>query len=148
MHGFSQPFSSHYPYGGPHAFPGAYHHMYAGYPHPPPHFVSGHHPFYPTYPPHLHAMSAHYRAYNKHALPESQQRPGATKSMGMAPVTPSDTEKPARDKAQPASASLVAGNNAIKSVADWQQAALSTGKPPSAGRCLPLKEPIPSRYWG
>mmetsp|Transcript_28853 Transcript_28853/g.43565 ORF Transcript_28853/g.43565 Transcript_28853/m.43565 type:complete len:606 (+) Transcript_28853:48-1865(+) len=36
----------------------------------------------------------------------------------------------------------------IKSVAEWQQAALTTGKAPSANRCVPLKAPIPSKYWG
>lgn len=36
----------------------------------------------------------------------------------------------------------------FKSVAHWQQATLSSGKPPSANRCMPLKEPIPSKYWG
>jgi hypothetical protein len=36
----------------------------------------------------------------------------------------------------------------FKSVADWQQSTLSSGKPPSANRCVPLKEPVPSKYWG
>ena len=36
----------------------------------------------------------------------------------------------------------------IKSVAEWQRAARSTGLAPSANRCVALKAPIPSRFWG
>jgi hypothetical protein len=36
----------------------------------------------------------------------------------------------------------------ITSVADWQAAARETGSPPSVGRCVPLKDPVPSHYWG
>lgn len=37
----------------------------------------------------------------------------------------------------------------FKSVTDWQQQpTMSAGKPPSANRCVPLKEPFPSKYWG
>lgn len=36
----------------------------------------------------------------------------------------------------------------IQSVAEWQRAALATGMAPSANRCVPLKAPIPSKYWG
>lgn len=36
----------------------------------------------------------------------------------------------------------------IKSVADWQKATIATGMAPSANRCVPLKAPIPTKYWG
>jgi hypothetical protein len=36
----------------------------------------------------------------------------------------------------------------IKSVADWQKAAMATGMAPSANRCVPLKAPVPTKYWG
>jgi hypothetical protein len=36
----------------------------------------------------------------------------------------------------------------IKSVEEWQVAARATGSAPSAFRCVPLKEPIPSKCWG
>ena len=43
---------------------------------------------------------------------------------------------------------FVALTENIKSVAEWQHATLATGKAPSANRCLALKAPIPSKYWG
>jgi hypothetical protein len=36
----------------------------------------------------------------------------------------------------------------IKSVSDWRAAAMATGTAPSANRCIPLQEPIPSKCWG
>jgi len=41
-----------------------------------------------------------------------------------------------------------ASTKTIKSVSEWQQAALTTGMAPSANRCMALKAPIPSKYWG
>jgi hypothetical protein len=39
-------------------------------------------------------------------------------------------------------------HHAIQSVADWQQATVSSGKIPSTNRCVALKPPVPSRFWG
>ena len=36
----------------------------------------------------------------------------------------------------------------ITSVAQWQQAQMITGFAPSANKCVPLKSPIPSKFWG
>jgi hypothetical protein len=36
----------------------------------------------------------------------------------------------------------------LKSGADWQQSTMSAGNSPSANRCVPLKEPLPSKSWG
>jgi len=36
----------------------------------------------------------------------------------------------------------------INSVAQWQQAQMLTGFAPSANKCVPLKSPIPSKFWG
>jgi hypothetical protein len=36
----------------------------------------------------------------------------------------------------------------IQSVADWQKATLASGKVPSTNRCVALKPPVPSRFWG
>ena len=41
-----------------------------------------------------------------------------------------------------------ASSRDIKSVAEWQQATLATGQVPSANRCVPLADPVPSRFWG
>eukprot|EP00539_Tryblionella_compressa_P020081 CAMPEP_0178859582 /NCGR_PEP_ID=MMETSP0747-20121128/1282_1 /TAXON_ID=913974 /ORGANISM="Nitzschia punctata, Strain CCMP561" /LENGTH=292 /DNA_ID=CAMNT_0020525969 /DNA_START=17 /DNA_END=895 /DNA_ORIENTATION=+ len=42
-----------------------------------------------------------------------------------------------------------ANSPSFKSVSDWQQATMSSGgRPPSANRCVPLKGPVPSKFWG
>jgi hypothetical protein len=38
--------------------------------------------------------------------------------------------------------------HSIQSVADWQQATVTSGKVPSTNRCVALKPPVPSRFWG
>jgi hypothetical protein len=39
-------------------------------------------------------------------------------------------------------------HHSIQSVADWQQATVASGKVPSTNRCVALKPPVPSRFWG
>jgi hypothetical protein len=39
-------------------------------------------------------------------------------------------------------------HHSIQSVADWQQATVASGKVPSTHRCVALKPPVPSRFWG
>ena len=125
--GYVQP-----PYG---AYP-----MYGAYPAPPPP-----HPcymgrptaphFYPAYPPHHPAMMHRF-----HSPPPVQPfRASPHPSMQAERALPS----PEVPRSAPAPSS-----SDIKSVQEWRKAALTTGKPPSANRCVPLKEPIPSKYWG
>jgi hypothetical protein len=52
------------------------------------------------------------------------------------------------EKADCASKPAASSTTEIKSVAEWQRAALTTGKAPSTNRCVPLKGPIPSKFWG
>lgn len=124
------------PYGQP---PYAGYPMYNGYPPPPPHLFAGGHsnapPFYPPYPSHHPAMMHQFsRPMHPHAFPGSPHRmmPG----------------KPAVPPSEIARHSPPPQDQGINSVADWRRAALTNGKPPSANRCVPLKEPIPSKYWG
>lgn len=118
--------------------------MYNGYPPPPPAHFMGRPgapmgaPYYPPYPAHNPAMMRQYppRAVPPQPFPASSSTP--QRMMGR----PSG---PPREMADPAPSQDLA---AIQSVAEWRQAALANGKPPSANRCVPLKEPIPSKYWG
>jgi hypothetical protein len=141
--------SHHHPYGAPPPPYGSAYPMYNGYPPPPPpHYMGGHPPpFYPPYPPHP-AMMHHHRPHSRlppHYAGSPHRMPGNE----MAPVTSSDVSKKG-SAAQPTTAPSPPDDrsSAIQSVAEWQRAALTTGKPPSAKRCVPLTEPIPSKYWG
>ena len=155
------PHLSPYPPHAPHAygvppphFPAGYP-MYGAYP-PPPHYMHGHpagHPpaFYPHYPP-PHMMH-HYRPHSKvpphFPGPHRAGPPTGKAAMGMVPVAPPATA--VKTEGQPGQEERTftkKGVAAIHSVAEWQRAALSNGKPPSANRCVPLNEPIPSKYWG
>ena len=119
--------------------------MYNGYPPPPPltHFMGRQGgpqaSYYPPYPgAHNPAMIHQY----PRGVPGPHPFPGAsTRQMMGRTVVPPPGEIPRTTPPSPQ-------DPAIKSVADWRQAALSNGKPPSANRCVPLKEPIPSKYWG
>lgn len=136
-----------------HPFPPAYcpppyaagYPMYAAYPLPPPHphfmgrptMAPGAPPFYHPYPPPHHpAMMHHFRR-----TPHVHPLPGSPHNM----TTP-ERSIPTPEAPRSSPSSLPSAE--IKSVEEWQRAALTTGKPPSANRCLPLKEPIPSKYWG
>lgn len=161
IHGYHHPSS--YPYGAPPPYSGSYHqhrHMYSNVYHAPhhPHTTAAHH-HHPYYPPHFghphHHGMCQYGAHGRYQLPGVQYIAATTKHMGTAPPPSRVVEEGSIDTSSnhaelfPApSSSQGRKGQAINSVADWQQAATSTGKYPSAGRCLPLKEPIPSRYWG
>jgi hypothetical protein len=114
--------------------------MYNGYPPPPPphHFAGGPSsapPFYPPYPPHHPAMMRQFsRPMPPHPFPGSPHR----MMQGRPAVPPGEMPRNSPPPQEPG----------INSVADWRRAAMSNGKPPSANRCVPLKEPIPSKYWG
>lgn len=124
----------HHPY--PEAYP-----MYHGYPPHPgsAHFIGGpgappmahYRPFPPPHPSHHHPMMIH---------------PHPTALHGYSP----HRRGPMPDHHSPdmvrSSARQMDEHN---SVTDWHSGSISSaGQAPSAKRCLPLKEPIPSKYWG
>jgi hypothetical protein len=138
------------PYGAPMPPPyGNGHPMYPSYPPPPPppHYMDGRHvappSYYAPYPthPHAHPMMHHYRHPSQFPPPY----PGAPPPTALAKGAAAGSVKQSNRTKSPQGTD---GGNSIKSVAEWQKAALATGKAPSANRCLPLKEPIPSKYWG
>ena len=127
---------------------------YGGYPPPSP-YLGGHRVgqpprLYPPYsnprhhmmhPPRPHPFTAHYA--------RSLHRGTTTKpNMGMAPMTLGEGAGKKTAKTDGSTRLPNDTNSPIKSVAEWQQASKASGKPPSANRCVPLEEPIPSRYWG
>ena len=121
------------PYGNYHHYAAAYH-MYSGLPTPHgAHFAgpTGAHsmPHYPSYPPRHYPMMMHPNPSSPHRFSAPQPR-----VRGM----------PGPDIMR--SSSLP--NDEIHSVTDWRRSERSDGRPPSANKCLPLKEPIPSKYWG
>jgi len=131
-HGISQPPPPvwrypHYPSAPGH--PGAY---------PPPYPT----PYAPQHP------SQHPQHYHPKAIPAAEAADG-TKSQSpqhtVAGKTSTKSNTVTSSKKQEDSST---GGAKIKSVAEWQQAALATGKAPSANRCIQLKSPIPSKYWG
>eukprot|EP00934_Nitzschia_sp_Nitz4_P008915 Nitzschia sp. Nitz4//scaffold75_size92586//50641//52505//NITZ4_004857-RA/size92586-snap-gene-0.51-mRNA-1//1//CDS//3329557711//8905//frame0 len=133
------PFPHHLAYPGPPGYGPPPHPHYHGYPPygvygmPPPMMGS---PFFPGYPPHPGMM----RPFPGRVPPPGKVHPhfmGSPARMHPKPEDDASTPSNAKPDAE-----------AIRSVADWQQAALTNGKPPSANRCVPLKEPIPSKYWG
>ena len=136
----AQPYTHHrYPYPPGYVQPpyGAYP-MYGAYP-PPPHPCYMGRPaaphFYPAYPPHHPAMMHRF-----HSAPPAQPFRGSPH-----PAMPTERAVPSPEVPR---SSPPPSNSEIKSVQEWRKAALTTGKPPSANRCVPLKEPIPSKYWG
>jgi hypothetical protein len=89
-------------------------------------------------PPYLHATAhmMHQYRHQQSPFPSHHRVPGPiSPKEGMASYAEAKGE--GRGSKQP-----------FKSVAEWQQVTLSSGKPPSANRCVPLKEPIPSKHWG
>ena len=140
------PYGMRSPYGAPMPPPcGNGHPMYSSYPPPPPHYMDGRHvappSYYSPYPPHpVHPMMHHYRHPSQLPPPYNVAPPPAAKGAAAATsvkhATPTNSPKGDDE------------GNSIKSVAEWRRAALATGKAPSANRCLPLQEPIPSKYWG
>jgi hypothetical protein len=124
--------------------------MYA-YP-PPPHFSEGppphgtgwgvppHGATPPQYPP------SYPTPYGRPPMPPQRYpAPGMhSESLGRKPSDPKPTSALSSKSGSPQRP----GASKIKSVAEWQRATLATGKAPSANRCMPLKAPIPSKYWG
>lgn len=146
------PHMPHYPphhaYGG--AYPSPYgpgYPMYMGYP-PSPHYMAT--PpggaYYPHYRPHP-AMVSQYRlqatGVSQRGIQMGKTPPGIKETPG-----PKSGQSPKTiASASPASVGSKTPSG-IATVADWQRSALSAGKPPSANRCVPLTEPIPSKFWG
>ena len=158
-----------YPYG---AARGHYPPYYAGYPPlppyregpPPPHVWAGYRPHDPTlYPP------PHYpRGFEYHPRPPySGLHPGTYERSTASPTPPTppkateEVSKPEKKTIESPEATTETQSDAaasaeqeaevpkkIESVADWQVSARATGSAPSAFRCVPLKEPIPSKCWG
>lgn len=136
-------------FGPPPPYPGSYP-MYGAYPPHPGHYMGGppgpHAPYYPPYPPHPHHHHPGMAPYARPPMPPGKYPPPSP--------YPGSAHSPLPNKSNHLSSEASkAGRpgpteHAIKSVAEWQRAAISTGKPPSANRCVPLKEPIPSKYWG
>jgi hypothetical protein len=140
------PYGMRPPYGAPMPPPyGHGHPMYNSYPPPPPHYMDGRHcappSYYTPYPPHPHPMMHHYRHPSQFPPPY----PGVPPPAGLTKIAAAGSVKQSSRTNSPHGGD---DGNCIKSVAEWQKAALATGKAPSANRCLPLKEPIPSKYWG
>lgn len=99
-------------------------------PYPPPYAPAYGHPTLPPYHPRYH-------------LPESHAGMASAAKREVVDAKPS---APQSSNAQRIAVGTVAPK--IKSVAEWQRATLATGKAPSANRCVPLRAPIPSKYWG
>ena len=125
----------------------------------PPHYRAHHHhpalsspyraghPPPPHYPPH-HSGSPYHRG-----PPASVPPHLASGAPSGAPLPPAlrggkTAKKPSSARGQETSSKVNVPTTSIKSVAEWQRAARATGKVPSANRCVPLQEPIPSKYWG
>lgn len=113
---------------------------------------SGSFPPQPHGAPHQYPPS--YPAYSRPPMPQQHQQ--QQHRYPPPPIMPQQHQhvKKAGDvsKASPVSSKNNSperpGASKIKSVAEWQRATLATGKAPSANRCMPLKAPIPSKYWG
>ena len=130
--------SASFGYGGYSMYPG-------GYPH------HGHYSgFYPPYPsPQASAMHAYRQRPPFPAgtvaghMPPKAVLSRSTSNLEGTPTTA------AEDKGSPKSKVTPSPNTNFKSVSDWQNATMSSGvSAPSANRCVPLKEPVPARYWG
>jgi hypothetical protein len=135
----------HHAYGGPYPPFGPGYPVYSGYPHSPnPHSHFGAPPsaYYPHYPP-RHNMMSPFRSGHR-GLPMKA-------SMGMNPMNTKERKGQPQLSTSSSSSAPNTGeskDNTIASVADWQRAAVADGSPPSAKRCVPLTEPIPSKFWG
>jgi hypothetical protein len=139
------PYGMRPPYGAPMPPPyGNGHPMYPSYPPVPQHYMDGRHvappSYYAPYPPHhAHPMMHQYRHPSQLPPPYPGAPPTAALAQGAAAAKHAiRTNSPQGNDD---------GSN-IKSVAEWQRSAIATGKAPTANRCLPLEEPIPSKYWG
>jgi hypothetical protein len=144
--------------------PHAHHHGMPpyGHIHPSASFGYGGYPMYPGYPHHGH-YSGFYPPYPSpqasamHAYRQRPPFPGGTVAVHMAPKAVlsrstsnlEGTSTTAEEKGSPKSKVTPSPNTNFKSLSDWQNATmLSVGNAPSANRCVPLKEPVPAKYWG
>ena len=151
---------------------GHYPPYYAGYPPPPhyregppiPHLWAGYRPHNPMmYPPPHYPQGIEYHP----RPPYSGSHPGTNERSTVSPAPPTPPKateavsKPGKKAIESPEASTEKQSDAaaseergvevpkkIESVADWQMSARATGLAPSAFRCVPLKEPIPSKCWG
>jgi hypothetical protein len=91
-----------------------------------------------------------------HAYRQRPPFPGGTVAVHMAPKAVlsrstsnlEGTSTTAEEKGSPKSKVTLSPNTNFKSLSDWQNATmLSVGNAPSANRCVPLKEPVPAKYW-
>jgi hypothetical protein len=113
---------------------------------PPPQMHGAHPPYPPSYPPpYSHAPMPHHQQrypptgiHGGHDSSLHTMKGGDTNPSPVSSSTPNSPQQLGQGTGAPK----------IKSVAEWQRATLATGKAPSANRCMPLKAPIPSKYWG
>jgi hypothetical protein len=104
---------------------------------PPPHV---HAPYF-SHPAHFpYGPTAPYQQY--HYSPPQPPPPTPPNALSQNKAVQNSEKSDSTTKSPPSS------TTEIKSVAEWQRAALTTGKAPSTNRCLPLKGPIPSKFWG
>lgn len=143
FHGHGYGTCPHQPYPPPHSayaqpYPGSFP-MYSGYPPPPPpgtHMMGrpGAHPMpphYPPYPPH------HHPVMHPHHHPSVVPHVFAMPQHGMpGNSAPDMMRNPPLSKDE------------LGIMANWHGANMSAGETHCTNRCLPLKEPIPSKYWG
>ena len=109
-----------------------YHQPYYGMMHPPP-----------PPPPHHGSM------YSMHAPPVA---PNANSTSSAPPLrlqkqlsTNSSQDEPA---ALESSKQAIAARQMQEANAQWQLVHLATGHAPSNNRCIPIKPPVPARFWG
>mmetsp|Transcript_14148 Transcript_14148/g.34307 ORF Transcript_14148/g.34307 Transcript_14148/m.34307 type:complete len:320 (+) Transcript_14148:254-1213(+) len=116
--------------------PSAHPNMY----YPPPQYH--HHPHHPHYPP-RHAMMSPVRVAQR----EFPMRRTVSAQVSDAASQASTKSSPAPSPS-PSESSSISKEAPIASVAEWQRAAMANGRPPNTKRCIPLKEPLPAKFWG
>lgn len=140
-----------YMHPGAYAHPGGYGYPPYGYPTAPyqPYFMMHAPPHGSMYPMHPPVPMMH------QALKQAQQPEQPDEDEDTAPDT--QKEVPRNPSPHPSVQSVgtqrevlldSSAHHSIQSVADWQQATLASGKVPSTNRCVALKPPVPSRFWG
>jgi len=144
---------------------------YPQQPHPhtlstPPHRGSPHHSGpqhlatlwrysqYPQGPPTKYSSSycqqaLHSQSYHLNIMPGDTETMRTHSSHNSTTIKSKSSDKPSASVTQ-SSEDIISSplRQKITSVAEWQKAALATGRAPSANRCIQLKAPIPSKYWG
>ncbi|KAL3929230.1 MAG: hypothetical protein SGBAC_012306, partial [Bacillariaceae sp.] len=124
--------------------------------HPPPHgHYAGapppHHPnmYYPPPQYHHHPAAAHYPPRSMMSPVRVAQREFPMRRTVSAPTSDNSSQASTARSSPTLSQSESSKEQSIASVADWQRATMAAnGVPPSTKRCMPLKEPVPSKFWG